>query len=352
VRYYQGYIYASSDTTVYRWNYTNFRTKLGSPVVILAGMPAAGNHNTRTMEFAFPYMWVNIGSQNNIDTDSTRSKIVRTNITGIFPKQYGTDTIVYGDGTRNSVGLRLDDLGRLWAVENGIDNIGNGEARSDLGNVATYNPAEELNIYTDDTIGGFHGYPYCWSEGLTPDGRLTFADAQGAGTQWSTYNNSQFDDAWCRDTTNVIPPAYTFQAHHAPLDIIFLHNDTALITSHGTNRSILYLPLDPAGDPIVGWGEIQYLVHGPFFATWNVDPVAMVYAPCLAFGQCLYFTDDANGAIYVVGMKNSVANLQLSPTASFHPQTSFSDEQRDNSSGSNLLISVSILGSIVFALFT
>ena len=72
----------------------------------------------------------------------------------------------------------MDPKGRVWGVENGVDNL----ARflfgfyllfflshshlllfsTDLGgDIHSNNPGEELNLLEE---GVFYGYPYCWSE--------------------------------------------------------------------------------------------------------------------------------------------------------------------------------------------
>ena len=43
-----GYLYASSATTVYRWDYAGDRAPLGDAEVVIDGMPGGG-HSTRTL---------------------------------------------------------------------------------------------------------------------------------------------------------------------------------------------------------------------------------------------------------------------------------------------------------------
>lgn len=48
---------------------------------------------------------------------------------------------MYAIGLRNEVGIRFDKDGRLWGVENGMDNL----FRADLGgDIHQNNPGEEL----------------------------------------------------------------------------------------------------------------------------------------------------------------------------------------------------------------
>jgi len=233
LRYHDGYIYASSDQNIFRWEYAeaNYRKPLGASQVILQGMPVKGNHETRTLEFdSNNRVYVNIGSANNIDADSSRARVIRFTLEGPYPKTYGTNTEVFADGTRNEVGLRFDSKGRLWGVENGMDDIGidTSGTRTDFGDIHNTNPSEEVNNFLEANAGDFYGYPFCWSEGPGNDTQPSFAQGLGAGTQWATFTtDSTHTDAWCRNKNNNIPPVYNLPAHIAPLDITF-YNGTAV----------------------------------------------------------------------------------------------------------------------------
>jgi len=57
---------------------------------------------------------------------------------------------------------------------------GNLACRQDLGgDIHANNPGEELNLF-DGEVGGFYGYPFCWSEYSLPLGV-----GHGPRTQWS-----------------------------------------------------------------------------------------------------------------------------------------------------------------------
>ncbi len=136
-------------------------------------MPTSG-HATRTLVFdGEGRLYVSVGSDANVDRDSTRARIRRFSAAqvaaGDVPFGEGE---VFADGLRNEVGLRFDHQGRLWGVENGRDNL----SRSDLGgDIHTDNPAEELNLFAE--AGKFYGYPYCFTEFLLPSG-------VGMGSVW------------------------------------------------------------------------------------------------------------------------------------------------------------------------
>ena len=227
-----GYLFASSDTTVFRWPYTGTeRADLGPHTVVVQNINADGNggaprgHTTRTLVFdAAGLLYVSVGSNNNVDADSFRSRIRRfggVTAADAQPAEF-VDGEVWADGLRNEVGLAFDANGTLWGVENGADNL----RRDDVGgDVHNDNPGEELNRL--DRGGGFYGYPYCWSEFALPA-----QHARGATTQWVWPSfGATHSDEWCRDTAHVIPPAMVMQAHTAPLGITFFGARQAWLSS-------------------------------------------------------------------------------------------------------------------------
>lgn len=131
-----GYIYASSDTTVFRWPYEGDYVVNGDVEVAVVNMNADGNggaprgHWTRTLIFDDSgYLYISVGSNNNVDPDSHRSRIRRVVLdNSSLPVDFQT-LEVFADGLRNEVGLAFDSRGDLWGVENGADNL----YRSDLG---------------------------------------------------------------------------------------------------------------------------------------------------------------------------------------------------------------------------
>lgn len=131
-----GYVYASSDTTVYRWPYVDDFVVNGEMEVVIENMNADGNggapqgHTTRTLIFDDrDYLYISVGSNGNVDQDSHRSRIRRFYLdNGTLPLDFQLGE-VFADGLRNEVGLAFDKHGDLWGVENGADDL----FRSDLG---------------------------------------------------------------------------------------------------------------------------------------------------------------------------------------------------------------------------
>ncbi len=299
------YLYASSDEAVYRWPYGGDRVPLGSETTVVSGLPTGG-HSTRTLAFDdLGYLYVSVGSAANLDTNSDRARIVR-----FSPEQLETGTTfgaaeLWADGTRNEVGLRFDSWGRLWGVENGSDNLSHPE----MGDIHDDNPGEEVNLF--DQPGAFYGYPYCWSEGALPE-----EFAQGPTTQWA-YPSASQDDAWCRDPSNVVPPAMVMQAHSAPLDLLFYpggsfpadYNGDALVSFHGswnrtpeTGYKVVRLPVDSEGLP-VGVVEplLEYAGNGDTGSLWPHRPVGLAVTP----DGKLLVTSDASGLVIAIGHDDS-----------------------------------------------
>ena len=209
-----GYLYASSASTVYRWRYSAARAPLGARETVVTGIPATG-HSTRTLAFdRSGSLYVSVGSGSNVDRDSSRARIRRFGASRLraLPLSFNSGE-VFADGLRNEVGLRFDSQDRLWGIENGVDQLN----RADLGgDIHNDNPGEELNLFTSP--GAFYGYPYCFSEFRLPGRGL------GPGTQWvhpDFQRDGVHSDAWCRDPRNVVPPVLSLQAHSAPLDLLF-----------------------------------------------------------------------------------------------------------------------------------
>ena len=168
---YDGYLYASSDSTVFRWriNGESFLNDVGDEEVVIDNINEESDgsqrvgHRTRTLEFDDQgRLYVSVGSVGNIDSDSFRSRIRRFDIQNADPDAFPINFLdgeVFADGLRNEVGLAFDKHGVLWGVENSADNL----FRSDIGGeIHQDNPAEELNRFREEDAGKNFGYPQCW----------------------------------------------------------------------------------------------------------------------------------------------------------------------------------------------
>ena len=302
-----GYLYATSASAVYRWSYAaGARTPLGAAQTVIPDLPSGG-HSTRTPAFDDSgNLYVSIGSGSNVDSNSSRARVVRFTAAQVESGASYADAEVFADGLRNEVGLRLDSQGRLWGVENGVDDLN----RTDLGgDIHDDNPAEEVNLFADP--GLFYGYPYCWSEFLLPAGV-----GEGPGAQWAHpdfINDGTHDDAWCKNPDHVVPPVVSMQAHSAPLDIHFYSGSAfpadvlgdAFVSFHGswnrtaaTGYKVVHLPYDGSGMPT---GEVlpflEYAGNGDTANDWPHRPVGLAELP----NGVLLVTSDASDVIIAVG---------------------------------------------------
>jgi len=296
------YLYATSSSSVYRWRYIpGQREPLGNYEVVIHSIPTGG-HFSRTPTFdAQGMLYVVIGSAGNVDQNTARSVIRQFNVNNVPTGGYAWNTgVIYVDGLRNTVGLAWDSEGRLWGVDNGIDNLN----RANIGgDIHQNNPCEEVNLLT---ARRFYGYPYCWSEYDLPVYGL------GEGTQWAHpnfMNDGTHTDAWCRNTNNVVPPAWNMPAHTAPLDIKFYYGDSfpskykggAFVALHGSwNRQppagyrVLYLPFTN-GLPTAEEIFFAYAGSGERWPS-DIRPTSISFGPC-GTQDCLYLTSDSSGQI-------------------------------------------------------
>jgi glucose/arabinose dehydrogenase len=299
-----GYLYASSVTTVYRWPYTANRQPLGEPQEVVTGIPSGG-HVTRTLQFDTQgRLYVSIGSADNLDSDSRRARVLRYAANVLGSTSTFANGELFADGLRNEVGLGIDSRGRIWGVENGRDHL----ERADLGNdIHEDNPGEELNLFLEKNAGRFYGYPYCWSEFNLPN------TGQGPGTQWADPDITAHNDAWCKDTANVIPPVLVMQGHSAPLDVKFYSGKAfppdlvgdALITFHGswnrttaTGYKVVRVPFGadgmPSGAPVP---LLESANPGDTDSEWPHRPVSLGIGKS---GQ-VFVSSDTSGVIIAVG---------------------------------------------------
>ncbi len=312
-----GYLYASSSTNVYRWPYVD--GTVGEIEDVIVGI-ASGGHFTRTLAFDADGKWlyVSIGSLKNADSDSSRSRIRRFDISawdGVTPFNFDDDGELFADGLRNEVGMAFDANGDLWGVENGADNL----QRDDLGgDIHNDNPSEELNRFRQDQAGQSWGYPYCWSEYCLSQ-ENGGSGIKGANTIWAwpSFIDAGYDDEWCRENTN--ESVMSMPAHSAPLGMTFykwkdLSQDTSceggfprsmdnyvFIAFHGSwNRSpptgykVVFVPMDSEGNPI--HQPIDLFRHAGDGAEWpdpGIRPVDVQFDSC---GR-LYVTEDRTGSV-------------------------------------------------------
>lgn len=264
------YLYIGETEQIVRGRFDADARTLGQLEVVFAGLPAGGNHTTRTIGFGPDGMlYVTVGSSCNvcIEEQPYRASMLRMNADGSGAETFAT-------GLRNSVGFDWHpETGALYATDNGRDLLGNDT------------PHCELNLVEQ---GADYGWPYAY------DNRQPDPDF-GPGNEGKVQASRPF--------------AHGFGAHRAPLGVRFFGADTvapegyegaALAALHGSwNRSEL------AGYKVVSlhFGAGGSIEQRDFLTGFELDedvigrPVEMAFGP----DGAIYISDDYSGSIYKVG---------------------------------------------------
>jgi glucose/arabinose dehydrogenase len=235
---------------------------------VVAGLPAGGNHWTRTIRFGPDgWLYVSVGSSCNVCVEEHpwRASLLRF-------RPDGGEGEIFASGLRNAVGFDWrPGTAELYATDNGRDLLGDDQ------------PPCELNRVVKD---GFYGWPFANGD-RDPDPDL------GAGKEG--------------EISSSIPPAHGFRAHNAPLGIVFLRHqpagspleDSALVALHGSwNRThkdgykVVALHWDPGGEIREEDYEVGFLEGDDVIGR----PVDVAEGP----DGAVYVSDDYGGMIYRV----------------------------------------------------
>ncbi|KAI9839952.1 MAG: hypothetical protein M1819_000144 [Sarea resinae] len=236
-------LYASSAEAAFSWDYDSATSQVGTANETLVSGMSTSDHTTRTLLMSRKQngtLIVSRGSTANVDpaaeVESTGHSQVKafdlTNRTAVY--NFDTDGKLLGWGLRNSVGVAEEPVtGNIFSVENSVDQLSR-----DGQDIHEDNPGEELNslgsladAYGDSQAGNY-GYPFCfaaWAPSELPNN-----SGISVGSQFAIGSaNNTVNDSFCQ--SDRVAPRLTFQAHMAPLDILFLDNGTeAYVTFHGS----------------------------------------------------------------------------------------------------------------------
>lgn len=186
----EGRIYLATPTTVYAAELFA-GGNLGQLEEVVSGLPSGGQHPARTIAFGPDgRLYISIGSTCNAcdDTDPRNATIQ-------VAEPDGSGLTAYAEGLRNTIGFGWHpQTGELWGMDHGSDWRGDDQ------------PPEELNRLSE---GADYGWPYCFGD-RQPDPYLAGAP-QGATKA-----------EYCGLTE---PPALTYQAHSAPIGMVFYSAD-------------------------------------------------------------------------------------------------------------------------------
>jgi glucose/arabinose dehydrogenase len=269
IAFHEGFLYLAETGRVIRYPFQEGAPAPDEPEVVVADLPAGGQHWTRTIAFGPDGMlYVSAGSSCNAceEEDARRAAVTRYTAAGV-------EETIFSSGLRNSVGLAFHPLtGELWATDNGRDWLGD-----DL-------PPEEVNVLRE---GQFYGWPYAYGERV-PDPELGSAAPE--------------------KVAETVPPLISLQAHTAPLGLTFYDGDTFPVEYHGDlfiaqhgswNRSspvgYQVLHIDLEGDD-----KSVPASRRPFASGFLRPEGAWARPVDLSVGPdgALYITDDRNGTIY------------------------------------------------------
>lgn len=309
-----GYLYASSNTDVYRYKIdANGNVDTASVQNIATGLINRRTHNTKSLVLDNDgNIYVNIGAPSNACQEKDRTKgspaldpcPLLDSAGGIWKfkadqtGQSYNNGVRYATGIRNVVGLDWNTVtNELFAMQHGRDNLNslfpdlyNEEQSAEL-------PAEELlAVHNGDNFG----WPYCYFDQFQ-DKKILAPEYGGDGKKQER----------CADVKR---PVYAFPGHWAPNGLLFYtgnqfpekYKNGAFVAWHGSwNRAprpqggyfVTFLPFKdgkPSG---------KYEVFADGFAGEVVTPAGSKFRPCgLAQGPdgSLYITDDKKGRIWKV----------------------------------------------------
>jgi glucose/arabinose dehydrogenase len=271
--FHDGWLFVAEGSAIARVRYdTSARRTNGDVERVVTGLPAGGNHWTRTVRFGPDgWMYVSVGSSCNVcvEDDPRRAAMLRM-------RPDGSGAEVFATGLRNSVGFDWQPgTGDLYATDNGRDLLGD-----DI-------PPCELNRVVR---GGFYGWPFAWGE-RQPDPDL------GKGHE--------------QEIARSLPPAHSFRAHNAPLGITFVRapdapaalRGAALVALHGSwNRT------RKDGYKVVSlhWSADGSIEERDFLAGFVRDERARGRPVDVAEGPdgAIYVSDDYAGSVYRVAWRD------------------------------------------------
>ncbi|KAK4443801.1 soluble quino protein glucose/sorbosone dehydrogenase [Podospora aff. communis PSN243] len=313
-------LYASSETTVYSWDYNAVTRTISNQKTVVRDM-SRGIHSSRTLMVVKKdprFLLVQVGSNSNFDMP-TASKTAGRAIIKIFDiskapatgYSYNTQGEVFGYGLRNEIGFTEDPNGVVWGVENSGDDFTrteNGQRRD----IHKDNPAEKLNNLGDPlkTRDAFYGYPTCftvWDPSNFPNSNLK------TGSHFVPAPNASFTDASCNALA--LPPRLTFQAHSAPIANTFDATASNMyVTFHGswnrqpaTGFKVIQIPFtkkaDGSYDPVAPADSMK-----GYNDIWSVANAGSCTANGLTNSNCIRLTAsawDPAGRGLFVGSDNS-----------------------------------------------
>lgn len=316
MRIHDGYLYASSNTDVYRYKLNNNDevTDPSNPEKIVSGLLDRGEHNSKSVTFDDAgNIYVNIGAYSNSCQveDRTPGSMGRPGCPildsagGIWQFKADKADQHYGDGVHYAIGLRnvvgLDwnqQDNALFVMQHGRDQLHDLFPQYYDTKTSSVLPAECMyEIHEGDNAG----WPYIYYDQIQKK-QILMPEYGGDGKKSAD--------------KKYLDPVMAFPGHLAPNDLLFYtgnqfpekYKNGAFIAFHGSwNRSpepqagyfVVFVPFKD-GKPTGKW---EVFADG-FAGAKNISsPGKAVHRPCgLAQGPdgSLYVSDDVKGTIYKI----------------------------------------------------
>jgi glucose/arabinose dehydrogenase len=222
---YNGYLYASSDTSVYRYKLTNGKVLETTPMEpIVTGLTLQRQHASKSLAISPDgKLFVNFGAPSNACQEKDRQKgskgmdpcPILEEYGGIWQfdanklNQHKADGKRYATGIRNAVALDWNTAtNTLYALQHGRDNLNNwGGIFTD--EYSAEFPSEEMLMVKE---GADFGWPYCYNNHAKKQ-KLLAPEYGGDGTKVDRCAGKE-------------KPIMAFPGHWAPNDLLFYTGGT------------------------------------------------------------------------------------------------------------------------------
>lgn len=312
-----GYLYASSNSEVFRYKINGTEPDATHPETIVTGLVDEGQHNSKSITLDNNgNIYVNIGAPSNACQEQDR----QTGAPGQDPcpllekaggiwqfkadgqKQSYGEGVRYATGIRNVVGLDWNTAtNTLFLMQHGRDGLQDYHFYSD--SISVELPAEEMLEVSK--AGDNFGWPYCF-----------YNQFEGKKVLNPEYGGDAKKVGRCAD---VKPPVVAFPGHMAPNGLLFYtgnqfpekYKNGAFVAFHGSwNRAplnqkgffVAFVPFKD-GKPSGDW---EVFASGFAGKKDIASPGQAVHRPCgLAQGPdgSLYVSDDVKGMIWKISYK-------------------------------------------------
>lgn len=316
-----GSLYFGANDRVLRFTLADGQLEpTGSPAVVVSGLPATGDHISKTIVLANDQtMYVNIGSASNACQVENRE----AGSPGVFPcpelstragvwtfDPSGTNLTQangtrFATGLRNMVALAVNPAnGALYGTQHGRDMLFENWPADFTVDEDAVLPSEELVRITS---GSDNGWPYCYMDAVFENEKVLAPEYGGNG---QTVSNANTD---CSDMNQ---PLANFGAHWAPNGMTFYtgtqfpekYRGGLFIAFHGgfdraplpnEGYKVMFVPMDANGQPS---GDAEVFADG-FAGSAGPLPANAVHRPVgVTVGPdgSLYISDDRGGRIWRV----------------------------------------------------